>query len=90
LKHEGVKTVRLLTNNPAKMNALTKHGIPATDMPLALEERDFKKLTAHMSEEDTEQLIAYLRVKGEKLGQTYLTSSIQRILQEVDPAKGSI
>jgi GTP cyclohydrolase II len=75
LRAEEVRSVRLLTNNPAKLNALIDHGIPAEGLALALEEKDFKKLTAHSSEEDTNQLINYLRVKGEKLGQKYLPGS---------------
>jgi|GEM_PF-882834 len=37
LKYMGVDTVRLLTNNPAKMGCLTQHGIGVTCVPLRID-----------------------------------------------------
>jgi GTP cyclohydrolase II len=55
LQHLGVKTVRLITNNPGKLAKLRAHG-------LQIEER-IPVLTKH-----TPHNIAYLRTKKEKLG----------------------
>lgn len=55
LEHLGVKTIRLMTNNPKKMKKLTDCGMPVVErVPV---------LTAH-----TPHNIGYLRTKQEKLG----------------------
>jgi GTP cyclohydrolase II len=55
LRHLGVKSIRLMTNNPRKMKKLADYGVLIAErVPM---------LTAH-----TPQNIAYLRTKQEKLG----------------------
>lgn len=55
LQHLGVKSIRLMTNNPRKMKKLADYGVLIAErVPM---------LTAH-----TPQNIAYLRAKQEKLG----------------------
>jgi GTP cyclohydrolase II len=55
LRHLGVKSIRLMTNNPRKMKKLADYGVLIAErVPM---------LTAH-----TPHNIAYLRTKQEKLG----------------------
>lgn len=55
IKDLGVKNIRLMTNNPQKINDLQKHGI-------TIDER----VPLHVSE--TKENIAYLQTKQEKMG----------------------
>lgn len=84
LKKEGVKSVCLLTNNAEKTEALETHGIPATREPLELEEEDFKKLTAHMDEDDIRDLLSYLAAKREKLGHAIMERYAARFLAQLE------
>ncbi len=55
LKHMGVDVVRLLTNNPSKVSAITQHGIKVSErIALAVEPTDDNR--------------AYLKTKQQKLG----------------------
>jgi 3,4-dihydroxy 2-butanone 4-phosphate synthase/GTP cyclohydrolase II len=54
LKHFGITTLRLLTNNPRKMRGLVSAGFEVERVPL--------------ESEPTETNRAYLRSKAEKLG----------------------
>ncbi|MFW9931952.1 MAG: GTP cyclohydrolase II [Candidatus Thorarchaeota archaeon] len=55
LRTLGVKSIRLLTNNPDKVKQLSKHGIIITErVPLIIETNEFNK--------------AYLETKAEKTG----------------------
>lgn len=81
LQHEHPASIKLLTNNNNKLDALTSRGIAAVREPLMLEESAFKMLTTHATEDDLQQLIDYLTAKREKMGHDYMTASIRRILQ---------
>ena len=55
LQHLGVTSVRLLTNNPGKIEALREHGIKVTErLPLVTEPNPHNE--------------AYLRTKRERAG----------------------
>ncbi|MFZ1256431.1 MAG: GTP cyclohydrolase II, partial [Saprospiraceae bacterium] len=55
LKSFGIKSVRLLTNNPKKVDALVKSGIAVVErIPIIVGENEFNQ--------------DYLRTKREKLG----------------------
>src|SRR5699024_6229764 len=55
IKDLGVKNIRLMTNNPQKINDLQKHGITVDE-----------RVPLHVSE--TKENIAYLQTKQEKMG----------------------
>jgi 3,4-dihydroxy 2-butanone 4-phosphate synthase / GTP cyclohydrolase II len=87
IKNENIHSVKLLTNNESKLNTLTERGIPVMREPLEIEESDFKKLTAHMNEEDIRRLINYLGVKRDQLGHKMVTDFAQRLLRELDSTR---
>jgi GTP cyclohydrolase II len=88
IRHERILSVRLLTNNDAKIKTLTDNGIPAIRMPLELEEADFKRLAATMDESDIRELIQYLRVKRDKMGHQMVHDFARRFLKELDASEG--
>lgn len=89
IKCEGISSVRLLTNNTAKILSLTDQGIPAEREAIEIEEEDFKKLTAHMTEDDIRQLISYLEVKRKKLGHQMIEKFARNFLQQLNASGGN-
>jgi 3,4-dihydroxy 2-butanone 4-phosphate synthase / GTP cyclohydrolase II len=89
VQREGLLSIRLLTNNESKLASLASLGIAISREPLELEEKDFKKLTAYMDEDDVRQLIEYLRVKKTKLGHKMVGDYARRFLEELDASRGA-
>jgi 3,4-dihydroxy 2-butanone 4-phosphate synthase/GTP cyclohydrolase II len=72
----GVHRAALLTNNPAKIEALRSHGIEVVEhLPVQVEPNPFN--------------LRYLRTKKEKLGHLFLGSILHGGLPDQGPANGA-